>query len=586
MEYMCGNDDLGLGASLVNAVARKDDLVSNINDLDTESMTRTYPGKPIDFVFSRLMDFDRVSIYVAPVGFKPGTTTKEVAYYFDVECFANGKWETVYKWPHYDPLCAKFDKSDPPNCIKVRAFDLDTPGWKTFEFKRGTDDKKKKEDNKKWSNEKLKPYHTRQRKCSQPSAQWRLTNIRGHPEHPIKVATTYDVMFSSKKPKEAMKGAPTTSVPPLGGKCGMTITRSGNKDVIRWGRCPKKESGTTYRCGKVEAHFEPVSGKCDSVTDMNPGTFTRFEANGGSLLKYNTGDKAPAATERIWLFKHRLHHKHYALRSFLFTCGDKGSKGFWTQRVDLRELKDWTSIKQGWVGVWLCKACVERMLSAQEFTNEHHHPKHEGHVYIAEILFAPSTVRKATLPPPLNGKIQLEWCVRHQSVTMPFEKKSGKWPQSWPYSDKMAQIIKPEDTRTMGRFKPNFAGIPCGSTITAQFTFKANRIENKKKKDVGYHGTAMFATIKSPCDDSILNAGFGLPTTLRASKPSKFQGWPASLVDAKYVEVTTRGRIFSRYTSSFGAGRSQQVNAVANDLELVYWYRPIDISMPCATQDM
>ena len=114
-------------------------------------------------------------------------------------------------------------------------------------------------------------------------------------------------------------------------------------------------------------------------------------------MRYKSGDDETIPTERIWVFKHRGHHKHYTLRSFLFMCGHKGAKNFWTQRVDLQTMKEWTSIRQGWVGIWLCKACSEMLISVGKFTNEHHHPKHDGYVYISEMFFAPSTVRKAIL---------------------------------------------------------------------------------------------------------------------------------------------------------------------------------------------
>jgi hypothetical protein len=582
MEYLCGNDDLGLTASLVNAVARKEDTVTAINDLDILTMTRTYPGKPITFVYSRKMDFTWMWFYVAPVGFKPGTTTKEVAYYFDVECFVNNKWETVYKWPHFDPLCHRYDKKDPKKCTHPRAFDLRTGGWRPHHFGWATNDRKK---NGKYEHP-LKPWETRQRKCSQPSAKWRLNNIRGHSKHPIKTATTYDIHFAGwpHKEKEAIKGVPTQPLPPLGGKCGMTIRRSGNKDIIRWGRCPEKETSTTYRCSDVEGHFEPVAGRCDSVTDLNPGTFSRFRTKTGALLRRIRGEVIPV--ERVWLFKHKAHHEIYTLRSFVFMCGKKGKKDYWEQKFDLAAHKEWSGIKHGWAGVWLCKACTAKLMAVRKFTSQRHHPKAVGHIYIAELFFAPSTVTKATLPMPLNGKIQKEWCVRHQTVIMPFAKKHGKWPQLWPLAMR-GMGSSPAMTRTMGIFKPDFEGFPCGSNVAVQMMFQANKF---KAGDRSWCTGSSWLSVRSPCNEKIAGAGkhfgSGGTTHLLDCGPSKFEGWPKSLVDVSHVEVTALGAMYSKYCGSARQGRRKPVNAIGNKLEFIYWYRPADISAPCAERDV
>jgi len=486
----------------------------------------------------------------------------------------------------------KYDRTSSTKCIKARPFDLAAYGWKEFNFAAGTNDQK---DASGAYKDNLKIHQTRQTKCSGPSARWRLSRIRGHPSFPIKIAKTFDVHFSAENPADMVKEPPSSPLTPLGGKCGMTITRSGNKDITRWARCDSKEKSTVFRCTDAySTSLEHASGKCSSSTDMNPSTFTRFKAGLGSILRWST---PVIATSRIWLYKHTMHHEHVTLKSFTFACGDKGSQSSWTQMIDLDEYNEWTSAKHGWVGIWLCKQCESSIQMIERIHNNASHKHLEkhlaeiykqkvdyGYVYLSEVLFAPASVRKASLPAPLNMKIQNEWCVRKQSVVFPFKETDGHWPGLWPIKERHGGSLQANMVRSVGKFNLDIESIPCGSTIAASFMFYGAQTPNPLEKQWCKMHIDVF--VKDACGNDLFKNKAKLELRkrdLRARGPSKFFGIPTSAVQNPQMDFVAYGSTLNKHCHNYAAAqRGNPVIEVQNRLEIIFWYKPMDIDTPCA----
>jgi len=425
-------------ALAVHGVAHHEDELPKVADGNVESSVRSPVGSSIEFRYSQLMDFDRIGIFWAPVG-KPGFTDAKSAYHFDVQCKHKSKWVTVYKYPHADPCASREKCTKAKGCNKQckkykplthRDFFRLKPGWKMLSFSQGTTKDASSPSN---------PWQTTVSKCPGPSAEWRVANMRPHPDVTqtgnLKELTTAEIVFAGDGQPQSIP----SELPPLGGPCGVNMTRVGSTDVATWGKCKAPVANEMMVCTGSAPYAEVGSTvDCGMAIDKDPGTFTAFKHHGS--IKYQ--NNKPQKIQQVWMYMHSAHRPSAQVDKFVFRCGDA------TQQFSIApSTKGWTSFK-------LKEPCNALDMALEKLESKNSRSNHElPTIVVAEVRLTKANFAKADLPLPRNNKVQKSWCVRSQTVSLGAHKNFGRTCRG------------KGGPRLVASFKPKLDGIPCGSRI-------------------------------------------------------------------------------------------------------------------------
>ena len=283
------------------------------------------------------------------------------------------------------------------------------------------------------------PWRTTVSKCPGPSAEWRVANMRPHPDltqtgH-LEELTTAEIVFAGDGQPQSIPSA----LPPLGGPCGVHISRAGNTDVVTWGKCKEPVANAMITCAGSAPYAEVGSTvDCRMAVDKDPGTFTAFRHHGS--IQYR--NSKPQKIQQVWMYMHSAHRPSAQVDKFVFRCGDAPQ-----QFSSAPSTKGWKSFK-------LKEPCNASAMSLEklESKNSRSNPRLPT-IVVAEVRLTKADFAKADLPLPRNNKIQKSWCVRSQTVPLGAHKNFGR-----------AHTGMGEQ-RLVTSFKPKLDGIPCGSRI-------------------------------------------------------------------------------------------------------------------------